>query len=222
MKKTIILSLGGSLIIPKGIDVTFLTRFRRYILKNLKKYRFIIVTGGGSICRHYVNSAMKIRKLNNEEADLLGIEITKLNAYFIALIFKNNVDNIVNNPTKKYEFNKILVASGWKPGCSTDYDAVLFAKTYKVRKIINLSDINYIYDKDPILGKAKKYERLSWDQLEKIQGKKWEAGLHKPFDPRAVSLAKKIGLKLIVINGRDLYNLNNILKNKKFKGTVVS
>lgn len=221
MKQTIIISLGGSLIIPKEIDTDFLIKFRRYILKNLKKYRIIIVTGGGSICRHYVNSAKKIIALNNEEADLLGIEITKLNAYFVALILKNKVDKIVNNPTEKSEFYNVLVASGWKPGCSTDYDAVLLARTYKAKEIINLSNIDYIYDKDPKLKGAKPYKRLSWNQLEKIQGKKWKAGMHKPFDPRAVSLAKRLKLRLIAINGKSIENLNNVLKKKKFIGTIV-
>lgn len=44
---------------------------------------------------------------------------------------------------------KILIAGGWKPGFSTDYDAVLLTKTYGFDMIINLTTIDMFMKKDP-------------------------------------------------------------------------
>jgi uridylate kinase len=57
-KKVIVLSLGGSLIIPEKINVKYLKDFKKTILKNKNNYKFIIVCGGGSIARKYI-SALK-------------------------------------------------------------------------------------------------------------------------------------------------------------------
>jgi len=53
-KKIIVLSLGGSIIIPDKINTRILREFKKIILKNTKKYRFIIVCGGGKTARNYM------------------------------------------------------------------------------------------------------------------------------------------------------------------------
>ena len=56
MKKVIVLSLGGSLIIPDSINTTYLKTFKKVLLKNKSKYKFIVVCGGGSLARKYISS----------------------------------------------------------------------------------------------------------------------------------------------------------------------
>ncbi|MFH1889690.1 MAG: UMP kinase, partial [Nanoarchaeota archaeon] len=53
-KQVIVLSLGGSLIIPDNVDIGFLLKFKKIILRNTKKYKFVVVCGGGSIARKYI------------------------------------------------------------------------------------------------------------------------------------------------------------------------
>ena len=45
-KKIIVLSLGGSLIIPDKIDIEFLKKFKKIILKKEKNYKFNKMTFG--------------------------------------------------------------------------------------------------------------------------------------------------------------------------------
>ena len=55
-QKTVIIALGGSIICPQPgkINIKFLKKFKKLILKYLKRgFRFIIVTGGGKVCRVY-------------------------------------------------------------------------------------------------------------------------------------------------------------------------
>jgi uridylate kinase len=224
MEKTIIISLGGSVIVPDKIDVRFLKKLKKIIEKFAKKgYRSVIICGGGKTARDYQKAASKIVKPNNEDLDWLGVHATRLNAHFIKILFGNIAEDVVvNDPTLKIKFNKkILVAAGWKPGWSTDYDAVLLAKNLKAGTIINMSNIDFVYDKDPKKFKdAKKIKSISWKRYRKISGDKWKAGLNLPFDPVAAKEAEKLKLKVIII-GKNLRNFESLLSKKKFEGTVV-
>jgi len=52
----IIISLGGSLLVPEGIDADFIAKFKKFIVAHIKKgYRFILVTGGGKTARRYID-----------------------------------------------------------------------------------------------------------------------------------------------------------------------
>src|SRR3989344_4259759 len=166
MRKTIVLSLGGSLICPNGYDFDFLKKFKKLAENYIKKnYKFIIICGGGKLARNFQEIASKSSKLNNEELDWLGIYATKINAHIVKSIFDNCAEEfVVSNPTKKLNFKKnVLIAAGWLPGWSTDYDAVLLAKNLGIKEIINMSNVDYVYYKDPKKYRdAKKIERINW------------------------------------------------------------
>jgi len=222
--KTIVMSLGGSVIVPDKIDVSFLKNFKKMINKYTSKgYRFAIICGGGKVARDYQKAASQISKQSNDYLDWLGIHATKMNAWFMKAVFGKNAEKfIVDNPRKKVKFTrKILIAGGWKPGWSTDYDAVLLVKNIGVKTIINMSNIDCLYNKDPKKYKdAKKIKNISWKGYRKIAGSKWKAGLNAPFDPIAAKEAEKSRLKVYII-GKNLGNFENLLNNKKFKGTII-
>lgn len=223
--KTIVLSLGGSLIWPDDLDTVFLEKFRQLISRYAKKnYRFAIICGGGKIARVFQQIASQAGKLGNDELDWLGIHATKLNSHIVRSMFNNEAEDfIVEDPTKKLKMKKkIVIASGWKPGWSTDYDAVLLAKNFGAREVINMSNIDYVFDKDPKKHPdAKKIEKISWHDYSRLISKKWKAGLNAPFDPVASKAAQKYGMKASII-GKDLKNLQNLLDGRKFRGTIIS
>jgi uridylate kinase len=221
-KEVVVISLGGSVIVPDKIDTDFLKGFKKLIISSLKKYKFIIITGGGKTARNYINAAANITKVSNEDKDWLGIHSTRLNAHLVRTIFRDVANPaIVKDPTKKTAFSKVLVAAGWKPGCSTDYDAVLLAKTFKAKTVINITNIDYLYTKNPLEHKdAKIIKKTSWKGFRKIVGNKWVPGMSAPFDPIAAKLAQKSGMKLILV-GKKLDNFKNFLNGRKFKGSIV-
>lgn len=224
MEKTIVMSLGGSVIVPDKIDVNFLKKFKKMINKYADKgYKFAIICGGGKIARDYQKAASQISKQSNDYLDWLGIHATKINAWFMKSVFGKDAEKlIVDDPRKKVSFTrKILIAGGWKPGWSTDYDAVLLAKNLGVKTIINMSNIDYLYNKDPKkYNNAKKIKNVSWKQYRKISGSKWKAGLNAPFDPIAAKEAEKSNLRVFII-GKDLGNFEKLLEGKKFDGTLI-
>lgn len=226
MQKLFVISLGGSLINPGSVDAGFLKNFRRLILEETKKgRRFILITGGGALCRQYQQALNSIARPSNSKLDWLGIYSTRFNANLVRLMFAKSAHRqIIEDPNKKVLFKqKILVAGGWMPGRSTDDDAVRLAKIYGAKILINLSNIDYVYTKDPRKFKnAKKIENISWKNFRKIVGNKWNPGKNLPFDPTAAKLAERLSLRVIIANGKNLNNLKNILGEKNFKGTVIS
>lgn len=225
-KTTIIISLGGSLIVPGEIDFKFLKKFKNLILRHLKRgKRFFIISGGGKTARSYQTAASKIVDLTRDDVDWLGIHGTRINAHLLRTIFRRQAyPRIITNPKKaKKEIKEnIIIAAGWKPGWSTDFVAAKLAQTYGAKTILNLSDISFVYDKDPKRFKdAKPLKKMNWQDFRKLVGNKWDPGLSLPFDPIASKLAEKLNLKVVMLKGTDIKNLDNFLGGKNYKGTVI-
>jgi len=225
MEKIVVISLGGSIIVPDKINVEFLKGFKKLINDFVEKgNKVIIVCGGGKTARLYQNAASKISNLRIDDIDWMGIHATRLNAQLIKTLFLDIVDErIIHNPNEKVDFKeKVLIAAGWKPGWSTDYDAVRLANNFKVKTVINISDVSYIYDKEPKNNHdASPIKNFSWGNFRKMVGDEWDPGLNVPFGPIASKEAENLEIKAIII-GTDLENLKNCLEGKDFKGTIIN
>jgi len=226
MSEIFVISVGGSLICPQKLDTDFLRDFKEIILKHVEKgTRFVLITGGGRISRDYQAAAREITELDDEDLDWLGIHGTRINAYLLRAILNAEAEpRVVKNPEQEFAFEKnILVASGWKPGFSTDYVAVLLAKKLGVKKIINLTNIDYVYDKDPKeFSDAHPLKEIKWSDFKKMFGEKWSPGLNTPFDPVASKEAEQLEMTVYILNGKNLENLNNLLEGNEFAGTTIT
>jgi len=211
--------------VPDKIDVPFLKKLKNLVFNHIKKgNRMILVCGGGRTCRTYQSASERLHKVNSVDKDWIGIMATRLNAELVRVMFKEYAyPKVIYNPHQKIRTTKkIIVGAGYEPGCSTDYDTVLLAKQFKAEMIINTSNIDYVYDKDPAkYRKAKKIKEISWTEYKKLIGGKFEPGMHAPFDPVASKLAQKCGMKVAIVNGRKLGNLKKLLDGKKFVGSVI-
>lgn len=222
-----ILSLGGSLIVPKsGIDVAFLKKFRKLILDETRGgKRFVLIVGGGATARGYQEALRKLIKPTNDTLDWMGIYATMINTQLVRLLFGAYAyEKIGINPTRKIKTTKpIIVGAGWKPGCSSDNVAVLAAKTYGAREVINLTNIDYVYDKDPTkFKKVKPIMRISWRDYRAMVGNRWYPGSNAPFDPIAARAAAGNQLIVKILNGRDLASVHRAIRGGAFKGTTIA
>jgi uridylate kinase len=198
----------------------------RGFIESDEKRRFIFVVGGGGPARSWQKAyrAVSGGAVKNEEADWIGIMATRLNARLVkAVMGEWCVQDIVTDPTKVEPFlGRVLVASGWKPGFSSDYDAVLLAERFSAPEVINLSNIEKVYTGDPKKNPgAKPLDRVSWADFRALVGDEWVPGKNVPFDPVASRHAAKMGLKVICAAGRDLENLKKILSGGDFTGTTI-
>lgn len=224
-KQAYVLSVGGSLIIPGEVDAEFLKKFHSLILEKVKNGdRFFIVCGGGSTAKRYIEAAKNIKEMSNDELDWIGIYGTRINAEFMRVLFGGLAyKEIIIDPTKKISSKKpIVIGAGYKPGWSSDYDAVMIAKVSGAKTVINLSNIDYAYTDDPRTNpEARPIKNISWNDFRKIVGDEWKPRMNKPFDPIASKLAEKNKIKAIIINGRNIENFKKCLEEDEFIGTVI-
>ena len=225
-----VISLGGSIIAPDKVDSTFLKEFKKAITEYLdrnKASKLILVCGGGAPARIYQSAFKEIMGKDTSVLlqDWLGIRATHLNGTLLRFIFKEYTeDELVIDPTKDILFSgRILVAAGWKPGFSTDTDAVYLAKKFGGKKIINLSNIAQVYTDDPKINKnAKPIEKINWKEFRRIVGSEWVPGKNTPFDPVASALAEEDNIEVICADGRNIENLIAILEGREYFGTTIS
>ena len=209
---------------PESIDVDFLKAFKKAIVKFTDQKKFFIFVGGGKICRDYQKALLEFGA-DNADRDLIGIDVSRLNARIVKQAFGEVAfSEIITNPTGKINTRKdVVIAAGWKPGWSTDYCAVVLAKNLGIKTIIDLTNIDYVYDKDPKkFPKAEALKEAKWKDFRKIVGDKWSPGLSMPFDPRASKMAEILKIKVVIINGKHLERVEHFFQNKPFVGTTIT
>jgi uridylate kinase len=223
-----VVSLGGSIVAPDKVDEEYLRAFLSLISRLLSEddtWRFIFVVGGGGPARSWQGACRNISPdTSNEEADWIGIMATRLNAQLVKALMGNWCRQpVITDPSQVGPFTgRVLVAAGWKPGFSSDYDAVVLAERFNAAVVINLSNIERVYTDDPRKNpNAKPVDRISWKDFRAMVGDEWTPGKNVPFDPVASRHAAKIGLKVICAAGKDLLNLENIFRGKEFLGTTI-
>lgn len=223
----IIISVGGSLIVPDEIDTDFLTKFHTIIVRAIAQgFSFFIIAGGGKTARRYQDAARSVRgDLTRDDLDWLGTHATRINAHLLRTLFREEADphiitNIKETPATTAP---VLIGAGSQPGRSTDYCAVIAANTLKAKKIVNLSNIDYVYTADPRIDKdAAPIKEISWSDFRALIPKEWDPGLSSPFDPIAAKEAERLGLEVAIMNGGELDNLKQYLSNERYTGTIIS
>ena len=220
-----VLDLGGSIVVPKESNSDFLKKMRELLIQQAKDKKFYIVIGGGWPCREFNGRAEEVRELKSEELDWLGIKTTHLNAFFMSTVLGEVAENnIFTDPTQLPETDKnIVVGGGWKPGNSTDFVAVKVAEEQQVPTLVILTNVDYVYDKDPRkFDDAQPIKKMTWADLKAIVGDEWIPGANTPLDPLACKLAEEIGLKVIFMNGTNVENFANFLNEKDYTGTTIA
>ncbi len=230
-----VLSVGGSIVAPDKPDAAFLVAFSamaRMWLSEQEDRKLILVVGGGAPAREYQKVYAECSRLaqghtaefSANEADWIGVTATRLNAQLLRAIFSDICPNdVVYDPTSHFDFNgRVLVAAGWKPGFSTDTDAVYLAERFNATTIVNLSNIEKVYTDDPKKNPdAKPIDEISWKDFRKMVGDEWTPGKNCPFDPIASKKAEELSLQVICAGGKDIKNIQSILDEKKFVGTII-
>jgi uridylate kinase len=225
-REYVVVSVGGSLIVPDQIDTDFLRALRTSILGHLGRgISFYIIAGGGKTARNYQGAAREVKgDISREDVDWLGIHATRMNAHLLRTLFAEDAQStIVKNPERGvHGKDAIIIGAGWKPGWSTDYCAVMAAKRLGAKKLVNLSDIDHVYDADPKkYPNAKALDTVSWSDFRKLIPSKWDPGLSSPFDPVAAKEAEALDLEVAVINGANLREFDMYLRNESFVGTSI-
>jgi uridylate kinase len=223
-----VISLGGSLIAPDAVDTAFLASFHRLALGHLeadRRRKLIVICGGGGLARRYQAACRELApSASNDDLDWVGIAATRVNAELVRRMFGGLCGSgVLTDPTAARKFaGRVMIAAGWKPGFSTDNDAVILARRFAADTLVNLSNIAKVYTADPKKDpSARPLDTVSWLEFRKIVGEEWSPGRNTPFDPAATKAAAAAHLRVIFADGRDLTNLGAILEGRPFVGTTI-
>lgn len=217
-------SLGGSVVNPAKPSLENIKRIAEVFEKS--KEKLAIVVGGGAYAREY---AEIIRKLNGNEfyADVVATMETKQNAMLLLSALKNAYPKIPSgfetaaSAIKNYQY---VVMGGTIPGITTDTDAVLLAEATFAKRLVNISNVPAVYDKDPLKYKgAKKYSKMSHEQLIELAvgSDRRKAGEHFVFDMIACKLARRSKLELHFVSWKNEQDVLNAIKGRAHGGTIV-
>jgi len=228
MADVTVISLGGSLIAPDAVDTAFLASFHRLSIEHLeadRRRKLIVICGGGGLARRYQAACRELSSsASNDDLDWIGIAATRVNAELVRRLFGGLCDGgVVTDPTAARTFaGRVMVAAGWKPGFSTDNDAVILARRFGADTLVNLSNIAKVYTADPKKDPAARpLDAVTWPEFRKIVGEEWSPGRNTPFDPAATRAAAAARLRVVFADGRDLTNLAAILEGRPFVGTTI-
>lgn len=224
----VVISLGGSIVVPDAPDSALIRAYKTILGDHITSTgdKVILVIGGGAAARRYQAAFRDAggKPADTDAQDWIGIMATRLNAELIRhSLAPYCQDPVVYDPTGPIEFTgSVLVAAGWKPGFSTDNDAVLLAERFGARTVVNLSNIAQVYSADPKTdASATPLESVSWDEFRAIVGDTWTPGKNLPFDPVATKRAAELHLRVIAADGNDLGNTRKILAGTEFFGTTI-
>jgi len=242
--ETYVIKYGGSFVIPdKTYDESALEDLAS-LVKSHEDKQFVFIIGGGKICRNITNAVdsllndalSKDMDLKGIAQDELGIATTKINGRYVLRWLTNKLgadfvyQDIVDYPEVAPKTDKrIVIATGYKPGVSTDYDMMLLAKAYGASKVFKISNFPVVLDVKPEefdktkINSYKALPKMTWDYMLNLVGKEFIAGGNYPLDPPSAILANEIvkSIPNFTLYIGEKEQIGNMLLDDVFIGTIV-
>jgi uridylate kinase len=218
-----LLKLSGKIVDPENAE---LVKKYAVVINRLvdEGYRVAIIVGGGTYARNYISCA-RVLGLSNAQADMVGIEVARVNALLFAYAIGERayvpIPRSIEEVERAWSTGKVVVAGGLQPGQSTAAVAAIVAETLGIRRILYATDVDGVYDKDPkMFSNAKKFERISVDELARVLSQRFEAGGYQLLDPIAMQVVKRSCIDVVIFNGFHVENVEKAAKGEAI-GTLV-
>ncbi|MCC7552849.1 UMP kinase [Candidatus Micrarchaeota archaeon] len=231
--KTVIISLGGSVVNSGKLNSKLIKAFGDLLINLNKKHkiRFGVVVGGGKLFRNLLPELREYTK-NKTSLDWVGIYCTRVNAQCVASYFIEKTNKTYETIGQDYKESAKLLdkyqfvfQGGDVPGHTSDMDTIELAIAKNKAKVINISNVDGVYDKDPNKYKsAKKIPEMTHKELSALilkTSKIYKAGQNLVFDQKATKLAQKYNIELHFISANNLKDVEKIIQGKAHKGTIV-
>ena len=227
-KRVIVISLGGSLIVPEKVDFSFLKQFVNTLRKNYKKWKFVIVCGGGSIARKYIEILKRESNPNEKELSTAGIRVTRLNALILMKLFGKKEANDTLPTTMKevksnLEKNNVVICGALKyePASTSDGTAAKLSHFLK-SEFINMTNVKGLYTANPLTHKGAKFiSHETWKRFdERANNMIYHSGQHFVLDQKAAKIIHEDKIKTYIV-GERVENISKILEGRKFTGTII-
>jgi uridylate kinase len=223
----VVLSIGGSVFATGDGDATYLDKLAALLTRLTREIPLVVTVGGGRTAREYIRLGRALG-LTEIELDELGIDVTRLHARLLAARVgppapahpPTTIAAAVNEAHRV----PLVILGGTEPGHTTDGVAALLAVRLRATRVVNATNVDALYDRDPrVHPAAKPLDRVGWDRFRSIvnAGSDGRAGQEFLFDRLGADSLARAGIPLRIVQGRDLDNLEDALRGRAFRGTTV-
>lgn len=219
----LVITIGGSVILSKDLEIDYFTKLAILLKKISKKYKLFLIVGGGDVARNYIKLGRKLG-FKEELLDSIGVDITRVNAKIINNILMEDSKDIPHTIHEAEKFDKhIVVMGGTTPGHSTDMVGAELAERVNADLFIIATNVDGIFNKDPNkYSDAKQLKEVNIDQLINSFGTEWKrAGKNIVIDGPALKIIKRARVNTSVLNGKKLDQLEKALTFQPFNGTKI-
>lgn len=225
-KEKVVVSIGGSILIPGNSDAVYIKELSEMIRDVSNSVQLIIICGGGRIARYYTSTGSELGG-TTYQLDMLGIGCTRLNAGLLAIALGESssadIPLTVEEAASRSTEDNVVVMGGTVPGHTTDAVATMVAREIGANKVVNATSVDAVYSNDPETDpSAKRFSKLTIDELGDLVYKEHGAGRSSVFDPLGVKIAKEEHIDILIVDGRDLNELRNAMLGKDIKGTFIN
>ncbi|MDD4382218.1 MAG: hypothetical protein PHE21_02645 [Candidatus Dojkabacteria bacterium] len=231
MGKNIVLKVGGSVMYDSALNVNveLFKKIKGWYLRAINEYnKIIIVTGGGELSR---NIQKKVEGDIDDENSLhnIAMSVTQTNANMLAGYLEDPNIFLPKKIGDAYEYllhneKCTLVSGGLKIGWSTDMDSAVFADMIDENIVYKISNVEYIYDKDPDIGVGNPIKEIKWLEYFKLfnihDGQNHIANKSIPIDVNCAQFCSRKDISFFICGGSNLVqrpNIEDVLK----EGTLV-
>jgi len=227
--KKIVIKFGGSVLYKENmiLNVERIQEIVGTITKlHEDGYKVAVVVGGGKLARVIIQASDVLGHAATFK-DILAVESTRIHALLVIASLKNKAYLLVprsfEEVGKALSSGKIVVTGGLQPGQSTSAVAALVAEYWGADLLINLTNVDKVFDKDPKkYPDAKELDKVTPEELLKIISiQEEEPGKYALFDKVGCEIIKRSRLKVVFANGQDPSNIFKAIKGEPV-GTLVS
>ncbi len=225
--RAVVVSLGGSVLLTGDDDRAYLERLAELLHRIGAELPLVVTTGGGRTAREYIRLGRELG-LTEVELDELGIDVTRLHARLLAARLgpptPAHPPVTIAQAVHELPGGSPVVLGGTEPGHTTDGVAALLAVRLRAARLVNATDVDGIYDRDPRADpRARRVPRLRWPEFREAvhAAASGEAGQNFLFDRLGADTLARAGIPLLVVAGRDLENLEAAIRGRPFAGSRV-
>jgi len=223
----VVVSVGGSVLLTGTGDAEYFERLADLLRRLGAERPLVVTTGGGRTAREYIQLGRALG-LTEVELDEVGIEVTRLHARLLAgrigLPTPAHPATTVSAVVEQLRTGSPVVLGGTEPGHTTDGVAALVAVRIRAGRVVNATDVDGVYDRDPRTHPdARRFERLAWPEFRAMvhAGASGEAGQNFLFDRLGADALARAKIPLLIVPGRDLTNLEAAISGRPFRGSRV-
>lgn len=207
---------AGSTLIKKYVSV---------LRSLLDSYRAIVITGGGSTARKYMDIARDIGVKSNYWLDSIGIWTSRLNSLLLIsalseYAYPRPPENL-EEALRAVGCHKLVVMGGLMAGQSTASVLLQVAEALEVKRVYYFSAVGRVYDKDPAkYPDAKPFSVITASELKSILEQSNLPGEYALIDSKALDIALRSAIQIQLLDYKDPHQIEAALQGSN-PGTII-